>query len=141
MLDCVEARELADEVRRLFDDLSRARQFTCHGECSPVLDVVETAEAIEIGMDLPGVAPEAVRVLIKSGTVLIAGEKPPAPPDRDTTFHVVERASGRFARAIRVGLAVDAARARATLRAGELRLVIPKISERRGREIDVPVDV
>lgn len=141
MLRFIEARELADEVRRLFEELARARPHICHGECAPLVDLVETAEALEIRMDLPGVSRDAMKVLFKNGTLLIAGEKPaPPPPDAHTTFHLVERAFGRFARAIRIGMAVDAAKARATFRAGELHVVVPKIPDRRGREIEVPVE-
>ena len=42
--------------------------------------------------------------------------------------HVAERAFGRFGRAIRISGAVDVGRARATLRHGELRVVLPRIA-------------
>jgi HSP20 family protein len=83
----------------------------------------------------------ALRVLIKNGVVFIAGEKLPddASARAESDFHLVERGFGRFARAVRLSGAADAGQARATLQAGELRVVIPKITERRGREIHVPV--
>jgi len=34
---------------------------------------------------------------------------------------------------------VDAGRARATLRKGELRVVFPRIEDRRGRQIRIPI--
>ena len=46
----------------------------------------------------------------------------------------------RFARAVRIHTSVDASQARATLAHGELRIALPKIVERRGREILVPVE-
>jgi HSP20 family molecular chaperone IbpA len=51
----------------------------------------------------------------------------------------VERDFGRFARAVRVHVAIDAAGASATLRDGELRVRLPKIEDRRGKGIMVPV--
>ncbi len=136
-----EVRELAEDVRRLFDEIEARRSGrSVSGECVPALDVVETADTIEITVDLPGVDPDRVRVLIKAGTVLIAGEKPPAGlPASDATYHLVERGFGRFARAVPLAVAVDASRAEAVLEAGELRVVVPKIVDRRGREILVPV--
>ena len=136
-----EARDLAEDVRRVFEELERrdARR-TISGECVPALDVLETAQAIQIVVDLPGVQPEDVRVLIKGGLVLIAGEKAPTTcPSHDASFHLVERGFGRFARVAHVTGAFDAARASATIQAGELRVVIPRIEERRGRGIAVPV--
>ena len=56
-------------------------------------------------------------------------------------FHVAERVFGRFTRAVRLSGAFDVARADARLRDGELRLVLPRIEERRGREHRIPVRV
>jgi len=136
-----EARDLADDVRRVFEELERQSAIQgVSGECVPAVDVVETSDAIHIVADLPGVRAEAVRILIKGHVVLIAGEKAsPACPARDAAFHLVERGFGRFARVVRLAGAFDASRAEAILRAGELRLVLPRITERRGREIPVPI--
>jgi HSP20 family protein len=137
-----EARELADDVRRVFEDLERqSNGVAVSGECVPAVDVVETAEEVAIVVDLPGVRADAVRILIKGNVVLIAGEKAPAAcPARDASFHLVERGFGRFARVVRMAGAFDASRARASLREGELRLVLPRIDDRRGREIRVPIE-
>lgn len=111
-------------------------------EFEPPLDVQEHGNAVEIVVDIPGVRRAEVRVAVKGNTVLIAGEK--QPPDRDScagaTFHLIERGFGRFARVVRVNGAIDGARARATLVNGELRVSVPVVAERRGREIPVPID-
>jgi HSP20 family protein len=139
-----EVRDVADEVNRLFEDLDRslgASRQTPVGHCTPVLDVQETLDALEVVVDLPGVTPEGVRVLIKNAILVVAGEKPwPHPAGRgDATFHLVERGFGRFARAVKLDGAVDAGRARAVLGGGELRVIIPRLAERRGTDILVPV--
>jgi HSP20 family protein len=144
MLVSAEVRELSAEASRLFDDLDRAfpgRRHLAPGNCSPLLDVFETDLAVEIVIDLPGVTPEEVRVLIKHGVVLVVGEKVPADPtDRaDANFHLVERGFGRFARAVHLSEAIDARHASARLQSGELRITVPKIVERRGEDITVPV--
>lgn len=138
-----EVRELTDEVARLFDDLDRTRGGTPapHGHCTPPLDIVHTDGGVEVVMDLPGVAPERVRVLLKDGVLVLVGEKgSPYGGERvEATFHLVERGFGRFARAVHLDGAIDGSAARAVLRDGELRVVVPKIPERRGQEIAVPV--
>jgi HSP20 family protein len=144
MLPLDDVRDLADEVQRLFADLDRARPLDerlLPGVFSPTLDALETADAFEIVVDLPGVAIDDVRVLLKDDIVLIAGGKmPPDPGQRtDASFHLVERDFGRFARAVRMGGALNASQASATLGNGELRVRIPKIENRRGRDILVPV--
>jgi HSP20 family protein len=136
--------DLAEDVHRLLDDLSRRRPDRRHmvaGECMPGVDVFETERAIEIVLDLPGVAPDCIRVLFKSGVVLVVGEKerPDFSKRAPASFHLVERDFGRFARAVRVNVAIDAAKAAARLQHGELRIVLPRIKERRGTGVMVPI--
>jgi HSP20 family protein len=130
--------ELAEAVRKLFEDLDRARPLDHRlppGFLSPTLDAVETDEAVEILVDLPGVSADDLRVLI------IAGGKTPAHPAERAaaSFHLVERDFGRFVRAIRLNGAFQTTLATATISRGELRVRIPKLEERRGRDILVPV--
>lgn len=137
-----ESHELAEDVRALFDELATSLshdQRAYSGESHPVLDVYETDEAIEIIMDVCGVSTDAIRILFRTGVVLIAGEKAPAPTSPEQSFHLVEREFGRFARAVRVNGAFDVSRARATLRDGELIVELPKMTDRRGTAHRVPV--
>jgi HSP20 family protein len=109
-------------------------------EYHPPLDVVETAAAIDIVADLPGVPPEAVRVVFTGDLVIIAGHKRPAGCRHADAFHLAERTFGRFASAVHVDGAFDVNRARAVLHGGELRVTLPRISERRRRDIAIPVE-
>jgi HSP20 family protein len=131
-----EAPEFADDFRRLFQELDRS---TLTGECSPPLDVFETDDTIEVAVDLPSVSPTAVRVAAKGNAILIAGEKTPRRGRGDASFHLVERGYGRFARVVRVSAACDTSRAKATLTAGELRVSLPKLKERRSRTIPITI--
>ena len=139
-----EVGELTEEVRRLFEELEPrlgGGRRAPAGECIPAIDVLETDEAIDVIVDLPGVSAASVRLIVKGGILVIAGEKAPDHGDRgQSNFHLVERGFGRFARAVRLSGAFDAARARAVLKAGELRLTIPKIDERRGQQIQIPIE-
>jgi HSP20 family protein len=134
-----EAAEFADELSRLLAEVGRAAGSALIAECSPPLDVYETDDAIEIAVDLPGVEASAVRIVVKGNAVLIAGEKAPRRGRGDSSFHLVERGYGRFARVARLAKPCDTARARATLVGGELRVSLPKIKDRRGRSIPVSV--
>jgi HSP20 family protein len=138
--------DLAEDVQRLFDDLARRRADRRHmvaGECMPLVDVFETERTVEIVLDLPGVTAEGVRILFKGGVVLIVGEK--ERPDLSkraspASFHLVERDFGRFVRAVRVSAAIDGAHVKARLAGGELRIVLPRLKERRGAGILVPIE-
>jgi len=136
-----EVAEFADEVRRVFLELGRTFGLdSLAGECTPALDVYETDDAVEITVDLPGVDSSAIRVLVKGATVLIVGEKPARRAQGESSFHLVERGFGRFARSVRLTCACDTGKARAALSDGELRVSIPKMADRRGRSIQVPIE-
>jgi len=130
-----------DDLRRLFDQLTGTKTGPHAAECSVSLDVLETAAGIEVVVDLVGVAPDAVQIVVARDTLLITGTKQPPPCEHhgEATFHVAERVFGRFTRAVRLAGAFDVGRSAATLRAGELRVTLPRIEERRGREYRIPV--
>src|SRR4051812_8570391 len=130
----VERRELPDDLRRLLDAGAAAV------ECTPALDVIETETAVQLLLDLPGVAATQLDIVFSRNVLLISGEKTAAvPEDGNAAYHVAERAFGRFARAIGVEGAFDAGKATATLKNGELRVVLPRLEERRGGRIHIPI--
>jgi HSP20 family protein len=135
-----EPTEFRDEVRRIFQELGRSSGAeTLTGECAPALDVFETDESVDITMDLPGVPAAAVRIIARGQTVLIAGHKAPRRTRPESSFHLVERGYGRFARAVRLTSPCDTSRASATLVNGELRIAIPRLAERRGRTVRIAI--
>ena len=134
-----EHRELLDDpgLRRLLE--GEGSPGTA-GDCTPPMDVVETSSAVEVLMDLPGVPRSHLTVVFSQGTLVVAGRKVPAScAHREAAFHLAERGFGRFVRAVRLSGAFDAGRAEASLTGGELRIVLPRIQERRGRDIRIDV--
>jgi len=135
-----EVGDFAEEIRQVFLELGRTfGAESLAGECSPSIDVFETDEAVELAVDLPGVDAGGVRVLFKGDSVLVVGEKAARRGRGESSFHLVERGFGRFARVVKLGRSCDASRAHATLRHGELRISIPKIADRRGRAKAIPI--
>jgi HSP20 family protein len=134
-------RLTGDDLRRILNWLE-GESLAGGGavECRPSLDVFETATAVEVIADLAGVPADRIRVVFSEGVLVIAGQKLPCACEHgDAAFHLAERAFGRFARIVRLSGAIDAGRARATLTAGELHVVLPRIDERRGAEIRIPI--
>jgi HSP20 family protein len=130
----VERRDLPAHLIRLLDETRAAV------ECTPPMDVLETTRGLEIRLDVPGVSAQQIEIVFAEGVLLITGQKQTHICEHaDAGFHIAERAFGRFARAIRVEGAFDAGRAAASLTAGELRLVLPRIDERRGSQIRIPI--
>jgi HSP20 family protein len=130
--------DFVDEVRQIFGELGRGYSLdTLAGECTPPIDVFETDSSLEVSVDLPGVDPASVRIIVKGMAILIAGDKAPRRGRGDSSFHLVERGFGRFARSVRFSVPCDASHARAILEKGELRISLPKVTERRGRTIPI----
>jgi HSP20 family protein len=134
--------DVADDVRALLGEIDKelADAGKLRGECRPSLDVVETATAVEVLVDVPGLAASSIRVLMRRNVLLVVGAKAPALGERPKRVHVAERNYGRFARTVRVDAAVDATHATASLRAGQLRVVLPRVTDRRGQAIPITVD-
>ena len=130
----VERRELPAELLRLLDASPVA------AECTPPLDIIETTAALEAILDIPGVPEDSIEIVLSGNVLLVTGQKLPSPCEhRDAAFHIAERSFGRFARAIGVDGAFDAGRATATLNAGELRIALPRLADRRGGPIRIPI--
>ena len=130
-----------DDLRRLFDRLDDGRRGGRASARLPV-DVVETADGILVMMDLPGVPPDSVQSPVRAQH---ARHRRPAsarhlraPRARPSTWPSARSAGSRAACGWRAR-STPAARD-ATLTAGELRVVLPRIDERRGREIPHSVD-
>jgi HSP20 family protein len=136
------ANELAEDARRLLQELDRevpgAASITA--DCRPPLDVLEAANSIEVVIDLPGVSPDSLRVAVRRNTLLVVGAKLAGQVDPNARFHLAERSYGRFARVVRLSGAFDAARARAVMSGGQLRVILPVLADRRGRVLRIPVE-
>ncbi len=137
-----ESALIAEDARLLLDELDRDVAGAAHlsAECRPALDIMETTDATEVVVDVPGIRPSALRVAIRANTVMIVGAKlvPATPPD--ARFHLAERTYGRFARAVRIAGVFDATRAKAIVENGLLRIVLPRIEDRRGRLVHVSIE-
>jgi len=128
------------------DALRRARRADDEGERPrsasdwlPPTDVIERADGLEIFMDLAGVG-ERLRISVVDDILVVSGEKAPGPCNAGAAFHVAERTFGRFQRAIPLRIPFDAQAIRATFFQGELRIVVPRIEDRRNREIVIPIE-
>lgn len=103
----------------------------------PACDVFETDSSFMVVVELAGVDPKEVEVLVQGKKLLIRGERKeiPSPPKKD--YYLMEIHFGPFYREIVFEDAIDDVAVRATYRNGFLIIECPKKSawERR-----VPVD-
>ena len=102
------------------------------------MDVIESEAGIEIVVDLPGIKADAVSITsptARSSSPATSGQRAAT---RARPRSISPSAVSVASRAVQLGGAFDTGRARATLVAGELRIVLPRIDERRGRRRRLP---
>lgn len=92
----------------------------------PPVDVYETASAIVVMVEIAGVSPDALEVVLERGVLLVRGERLEQPdPGKQRLMHM-EIAYGPFERQIVLPSGVAAEGVRAHYRQGLLRIEIPK---------------
>lgn len=132
---------LQREVNQLFErlvDFDRAAPV--EGEWIPSVDIFESRGRLVIAAEVPGVSPDGLRISFRDRHLVITGErKEKRPAAEKASFHCVERPQGRFTRVILIDVAVDIRLAEASLAGGVLTVTMPRVKDRRDREIVIPV--
>lgn len=103
---------------------------------SPRADIHETAEAIAVVADLPGVDENSVEITLEKDVLTIKGKKEAAPPE-GFKLSYGEGAAGGYERSFVLSERVDRDNIEANVENGVLRLTLPKASEAVPRKIEV----
>jgi HSP20 family protein len=133
---------LQREIEQIFARLASfdRAEHVAAGEWTPAVDVFESKEHLAIVVEVPGLTPETLSVTCRNRQLVISGERRHECPEPNVAgFLCMERPHGRFTRSIPVTLAVDVHNAQARLRQGVLTILIPRLKERRSREIVIPI--
>jgi len=122
--------------RTLSPEPGGARSWT------PPLDIHEGSDAIELTLELPGLARDQVEVEFEDGVLSISGERAYARPADAEAYRRVERSYGRFSRSIKLPQAVVPGGIVAAMADGLLTVTVPKADEAKPHKIvigDTPV--
>ena len=142
VLERIEMERLRERVGRLFAALSEAVGEVPEGPpgaWSPAVDVCETADAVVVRVELPGVAADEVEVVLAANALRVSGAKKGRAPRGRVTHLCSERAYGKFSRTVPLRRAVRARGAQAALRDGLLTVTLPKLADRRGAGFKIEV--
>jgi HSP20 family protein len=127
---------LQREVHQLLDrlaDLDRADP-PADGEWMPSADVYECRGKLTIVVEVPGMAPESLRVTFRDRHLVVNGERRERRPAAGAaSFLCMERPQGRFTRFVALDVPVDVRAAEARLAGGLLTVTVPRLKDRRGR--------
>lgn len=93
-----------EDMMRGFDVPAATGQAGAEGQIlAPRLDVAESEHGLDVTVELPGVPEDSIDVTIHGDVLRIRAEKKSEREDKTKEYHVVERAYGRYERAIPLG--------------------------------------
>jgi HSP20 family molecular chaperone IbpA len=131
-----------DQFDQLVTDLWHAQFGGRHrGAFCPAVDSYRTEDPAQLVVivELPGIDPEHVQIVLHDRTLIIAGERI-RPKTGGRRYHQMEIDHGPFERRIQVHEQVDAEAAGATYERGLLRVVLP-IAKHPPGAIRVPIEL
>ena len=142
-LERIELKRLTERVGQLFTVLQEAAEAqlpTVAGAWCPPVDLCETAKAIYVRIELPGVSAAQVKIGLNSSKLRICGEKKKRQTRQRIVSHLCsERTYGNFERIVPLRWTISVKDATAELANGLLVIRLPKIQDRRGSEFKVPI--
>lgn len=106
---------------------------------SPSVEVADTAEALVLTAELPGLSEEDITLTLDQNLLTIAGEKKSEREVKkdDERYLLTERYYGAFQRAFTLPATVDAEKISAVFDKGVLTITLPKTPQAKGRVIEV----
>ncbi|PYE56347.1 Hsp20/alpha crystallin family protein [Deinococcus yavapaiensis] len=125
-----EIEELQQRVDRMFGTNATSGRF------APLVDVHEDEGGLEISLDLPGIAPEGIKLEAENNTVTVSAERK-YDNTQNRTAHRTERAYGTFVRTFNIPSRYDLAKIEATHQHGTLTLRIPRAEQAMRRAIPI----
>lgn len=125
---------LHNDIDRLFQEFfgdtpsffRRSDMFSRLPDFLPSLDLKSDPKAYTLSLELPGVAPEEVKVELNNGMLSISGEKKREECDKDASQHVQERCYGSFSRSMSLPEDADLEHISAAHKDGVLTISIPR---------------
>lgn len=142
-LERLELHRLRDRVGRLFAALQEATVADdplASETWAPPVDLCETADAIVLQVELPGLTAEQIKIGATNTQLRIWGEKKRRAARNKIISHLCsERSYGRFCRIVPLRWTVSVQGATAEVANGMLTVRLPKIEDRRGVEFKIPV--
>lgn len=108
----------------------------------PRMNIEDKGNEIRVTAELPGISENDVEVTLDDDMLIIAGEKRQEEEVDEGGMRLVERAFGRFRRAVQLPFAPDPNQVNAQFKDGVLTITVPKDAEQRNkhRRIEVKRD-
>jgi HSP20 family protein len=129
-------------MNRLFESALGMADFETQEEpdsWTPVCDVYETADALVVSLELPGLEQSHIDVRVDGDDLVVSGEREIEREQAGEQFHRVERPYGKFSRRFHLPSTVNREAIGASFRDGLLRVTLPNQPDKQRRPIRVAI--
>ncbi len=139
----IELRRLHQKVERLCGALEEALESEnsdYFDSFSPAVDLCENEQTVEVCVELPGVKSEDINLIVTAKDIIIEGFKHYSPMTKKAISHFCcERQHGKFQRRIQLRWVININETHAELKNGILKITLPKLTDRRGASVKIPI--
>jgi HSP20 family protein len=122
-------RSLRREMEEAFRQLDTGLPALSVGAKAPAVNVAETANAIEVTAELPGVEEKDIKVSVEGNRLTISGENKEKSKRDEKDWHVEERSYGSFYRSMSLPFTPTDGAVAAHLDKGVLHVTVKKPAE------------
>jgi HSP20 family protein len=133
--------DMQREVERFFEHLGRWKRpvFFFEKAWQPLCDVSETAKEVVVVVELAGVRPEDVNIVVHDNKLLVSGlrREPATAPRR--LYHRMEISYGSFEREVPLPCGVETDAATAHYSEGFMEVRLPKVTKEPPKEVRIDV--
>jgi HSP20 family protein len=135
--------DLQRQIDRLFEDfngyLPAPRENNGKGVYWPALDMTETADAVDVTAELPGVDAKDVEITAVGTMLTIKGEKKTEKETKEKDYYCAERSYGSFVRSVELPFDIDASKVEASFEKGVLKVHVGKPPGIKKESTKIPV--
>ena len=128
---------LREAMDRLFDDAFTRPISMSAVSALPAIDLYQTADEIVVKAALPGLKSDDVQISVTGDMITLRGEFKHQDEQKEATWHIRERRSGIFERALRLPTEVQTDKAKADFENGVLTITLPKAEAVKPRTISI----
>jgi HSP20 family protein len=132
-----EIETLQRDMNRLFDRLMSTNGDRMSTTFSPAAEMAETADAIHLKLEIPGMDAKDIDVQVSAEAVSISGERKEETRTEEKGMTRTEFRYGKFQRVIPLPTRVQNTDVKADYKNGILQLILPKSEEERNKVVKV----
>ena len=106
----------------------------------PLTDISEDKDNFVLKLDLPGISKNDLKISYSDGQLSISGERKQEKETKDSKYHRVERAYGKYYRSFTLPSKIQEDKIDAEFKDGQLTITVPKAEEVKPKEISIKVN-